>query len=136
MKSIEVVAAIMINKERILCVQRGAGRFEYISGKWEFPGGKVEPDEALDEAVAREIREELVADISDCERFLTVEHQYPDFFLTMHSFLCKVPSKEVTLTEHIDFKWVKPAELGALDWAAADIPIVRKLMESIDDYGI
>ena len=136
MKAIEVVAAIMINNGRVLCVQRGVGKFEYISGKWEFPGGKVEPGEAFEDAIAREIREELVTDIADCEHFLTVEHQYPDFFLTMHSFLCNVSSGDVTLTEHVDLKWAKPADLDALDWAAADIPIVQKLMESIDDPRI
>ena len=130
MKSIEVVAAIMINKGKVLCVQRGEGKFEYISKKWEFPGGKVELNESLEEATRREIREELLAEIIDCDLFLTVEHQYPDFFLTMHSFVCHVPSREITLNEHVDLKWITPIEMRDLNWAAADIPIVERLMES------
>ena len=128
MKSIEVVAAIMINDNRVLCVQRGTGKFDYISHKWEFPGGKVEQNESLVDAIRREIQEELMAEITDCDHFLTVEHQYPDFFLTMHSYICHVPSPNITLTEHIDHKWLSREELDTLDWAAADIPIVKKLM--------
>jgi len=127
MKRIEVVAAIMIHDGDILCVQRGDGKFAYVSRKWEFPGGKVEKGESLEEAIKREIREELVADIIDCELFLTVEHQYPDFFLTMHSFVCHMPTKGVTLTEHIDHIWLHSSKLVSLDWAAADLPIVKKL---------
>lgn len=127
MRSIEVVAAIMIHEEKILCVQRGEGKFEYVSRKWEFPGGKVEDRESLEDAIKREIQEELVAEIIDCEPFLTVEHQYPDFFLTMHSFLCHMPTKKLTLMEHINHQWLNTTQLDSLEWAAADLPIVRKL---------
>lgn len=127
MRSIEVVAAIMIHEEKILCVQRGEGKFEYVSRKWEFPGGKVEDHESLEDAIKREIQEELVAEIIDCEPFLTVEHQYPDFFLTMHSFLCHMPTKKLTLMEHINHQWLNTTQLDSLEWAAADLPIVRKL---------
>jgi len=127
MKSIEVVAAIMMHEAKILCVQRGDNKYEYVSRKWEFPGGKVETNEPHENAIKREIKEELLADITDCHHFLTVEHQYPDFFLTMHSFLCHMPTEEVTLTEHIDHRWLQVTELNFLDWAAADLPIVEKL---------
>tara|TARA_B110000503_G_scaffold119253_1_gene180898 strand:+ start:448 stop:837 length:390 start_codon:yes stop_codon:yes gene_type:complete len=127
MKSIEVAAAIMIHDGKILCVQRGDGNFDYVSRKWEFPGGKVESNESLEDAIRREIKEELVAEIIDCDHFLTVEHQYPDFFLTMHSFICNMPTKQVTLTEHIDHIWLEHTQLDSLDWAAADLPIVEKL---------
>lgn len=129
MKKIEVVAAIMVYDEKFLCVQRGDGKYSYVSRKWEFPGGKVEHGEPLDQAVRREIQEELVAEIGECSLYITVEHQYPDFFLTMHSFLCPVSSDVVTLTEHIDHLWLPVADLQSLDWAEADIPIVEKLVE-------
>jgi 8-oxo-dGTP diphosphatase len=132
MKNIEVVAAVMVHQGKILCVQRGDGKFSYVSRKWEFPGGKVEENESLEEAVKREIREELLAEIRDCAQYLTVQHQYPDFYLTMHSFLCNMPTKAITLTEHIDYKWIERCDLDALDWAAADVPIVRRLMEEAD----
>ena len=119
----------MVHEGKVLCVQRGDGKFEYVSRKWEFPGGKVENDESLEDAIRREIREELLATITDCEFFQTVKYQYPDFFLTMHSFLCHMPSKDVTLTEHIDFKWLEPSQLSTLDWAPADLPIVKKLQD-------
>ena len=127
MKSIEVVAAIMIHDAKILCVQRRDGKFDYVSRKWEFPGGKVEDNESFENALRREIKEELIASISSCDHFLTVKHQYPDFFLTMHSFICHMPNKDIVLTEHIDHQWLEPAQLDSLDWAAADLPIVNKL---------
>jgi len=133
MKSIEVVAAVIVHEAQFLCVQRGDGKFGYISRKWEFPGGKVENNESFEEAVKREVREELMTDITFCDYFMTVKHQYPDFFLTMHSYICHVSSKEIVLMEHIDHTWVKPAAMPVLDWAAADIPIVQKLMDSPDE---
>ena len=128
MKQIEVVAAIIIYEDKILCVQRNENKYSYISKKYEFPGGKIEDGETKIEALKREIAEELKMDISIKNDFLTVKHQYPDFKLIMHSFICYVKQNKVTLTEHIDFKWLSKNELENLDWAAADIPIVYKLM--------
>jgi len=128
MKHIEVVAAIIKNKDKILCVQRGVNKFDYISKKWEFPGGKLEPLETKEQAIAREIKEELHLDIEVESNFLTVYHEYPDFKITMHSFICKAENDNLTLTEHIDFKWLNSSEIKNLDWAAADIPIVEKLI--------
>lgn len=129
LKKVEVVAAIIKFGEEILCVQRPKNKFPYISEKYEFPGGKIEEGESNVEALARELSEELniTADIQSL--FLTVKHAYPDFELTMHSFICEVDSKEITLNEHIDSKWLTVEQLDGLDWAAADIPIVHKLME-------
>ncbi|MEP5324291.1 (deoxy)nucleoside triphosphate pyrophosphohydrolase [Marinobacter alexandrii] len=132
MKSIEVVAAVMEFDGNILCVQRGDGKYDYVSRKWEFPGGKVEIGESLEEAIRREIREELEANLVECFDYITVQHQYPDFFLTMHCFLCPVPDKHVVLTEHIAHMWLPRRELDSLDWAAADLPIVDKLMSHDD----
>jgi len=128
MKSVEVVAAIIIYENKILCVQRGESKLSYISKKYEFPGGKMEIGETKAETIRREIFEELNMKIDVQEEFMTVTHQYPDFILTMHSFICKCESSQLTLTEHIDYKWRLKNELEDLDWAAADIPIMKKLM--------
>lgn len=128
MKHIEVVAAIIIYKNKILCVQRGENKLSYISKKYEFPGGKMEPGETKSETIKREILEELHMVIEVKEEFLTVKHEYPDFILEMHSFICECKNNTVTLTEHIDFKWLDLSELNTLDWAAADVPIVNKLV--------
>ncbi|MBL7888484.1 MAG: (deoxy)nucleoside triphosphate pyrophosphohydrolase [Bacteroidia bacterium] len=129
MKHVEVVAAIIKLKEKILCVQRGDNKYEYISKKWEFPGGKLEPMETKEQAIIREIKEELHLDIEIESEFLTVYHEYPDFKITMHSFVCKTENDNLTLTEHIDFKWLNYSDIKDLDWAAADIPIVEKLLK-------
>ena len=128
MKKVEVVAAIIKFDNKILCVQRAKNKLPYISEKFEFPGGKVETGETNEDALRRELSEELniVADIQSL--FLTVVHNYPDFELTMHSFICEVDMKEITLNEHIDSKWLTVDQLQSLDWAAADIPIVNKII--------
>jgi len=128
MKQIEVVAAIIQFENKFLCVQRGEDKYDYISLKYEFPGGKIEPGESLNQALEREIKEELQYDICVKEKFLTVEHQYPDFQLKMHSYLCSAVHTNLTLTEHINYRWLEINQLDELDWAAADIPIVEKLM--------
>lgn len=128
MKHLDVVAAIIIHDDKILCVQRDVNKYDYISMKYEFPGGKIEAGETASTALKREIKEELLMDVHVQNEFLTVEHQYPDFKLTMHSFICKASDKSLTLTEHIDCQWLSKDELEKLDWAAADIPIVKKLM--------
>jgi 8-oxo-dGTP diphosphatase len=130
MNNIEVVAAIVCFKDEILCVQRSESKLPYISKKYEFPGGKIEEGETREEALRRELLEELNISTKIKSFFLTVVHQYPDFELTMHSFMCEVESKELTLNEHIDQKWLVLRELTKLDWAAADIPIVDKLVSN------
>lgn len=129
MKTIEVVAAIIIFNEKVLCVQRGPNKYEYISYKYEFPGGKVEEGEKFEDALIREIKEELELEIQIQDFFLTVTHSYPNFNLIMHSFICTCDDSTLCLTEHINFKWLSKFELSELDWAAADLPIVKKLMK-------
>lgn len=129
MKKIEVVAAVIKHQDLILCAQRQKSSLEYISEKFEFPGGKIESGETKVDALRRELIEELNIKPDIKEKYLTVVHQYPDFELTMHSFLCTAVSKEITLNEHISHKWLKKEELSHLDWAAADLPIVDKLIE-------
>lgn len=130
MKHISVVAAIIMHENKILCVQRGENKYDYISRKYEFPGGKIEENETREGALIREIKEELHMDITIKNDFLLVDHEYPNFRLTMQSFVCSTLSPQLTLTEHLDYKWLNKNELQHLDWAAADIPIVNKLINS------
>ncbi len=130
MKSINVVAGIIKHENKILCVQRDVHKFDYISLKYEFPGGKIEDGESNEEALLREIKEELELDISISFFLLTVEHSYPDFKLIMHAYLCETTDNNLKLNAHVDFKWLSLTELPSLDWAAADIPIVQNLINS------
>ena len=130
MKNVEVVAAVIIYNNRVLCVQRGDNKYDYIAFKYEFPGGKVEVGETKEVALVREIEEELSLKINIESEFLTVNHTYPDFVLIMHSFICSCDNPTLNLTEHVDFKWLDKNELTLLDWAAADIPIVDKLVST------
>ena len=132
MKQVKVAAAIIINNGKILCVQRGPNKFDYISQKFEFPGGKIEAGELPSDTVVREIHEELKMNISVEQDFLVVNHEYPDFKIQMHSFICSTPTRELELSEHISFKWLDVSELEALDWAAADLPIVDRLIKELD----
>lgn len=130
MKIIEVVAAIIKHDDKILCVQRGTSKYDYISEKWEFPGGKIEENESAEGALEREIKEELSLTISNIDFFISVLHNYPDFTIKLDFFNCYVTDKSLELTEHIDFRWLAENQLGSLDWAAADIPAVKKLVQS------
>ncbi len=130
MKKIEVVAAIIVCDQLILCAQRKESALKYISKKYEFPGGKIEQGETKREALKRELLEELNITPVIQDLYLTVVHQYPDFELTMHSFICNTDTKQVTLQEHIGHQWLKKEALDTLDWAAADVPIVKKLMNN------
>jgi 8-oxo-dGTP diphosphatase len=130
MKHYKVVAAIIMHCDKILCVQRGNNKFDYISNKYEFPGGKIEPGESKVEAITREIIEELNMKIIVQDEYLTVQHKYPDFELTMYSFICSVVDDKLILTEHVAYKWLYKHELNSLDWAEADVPIVKNLMNA------
>ena len=129
-KHYTVSAAIIIENKKILCVQRSKAIYEYISYKYEFPGGKLEEGENEEDALKREISEELNLEIDIAENFLVVTHEYLDFDLTMHSYLCKANTEKLVLKEHIDAKWLYKNELIELDWAAADLPIVSKLINT------
>lgn len=129
MKKVEVVAAILTLGEEILCAQRAESKLDYISEKFEFPGGKIEDGETKKEALKRELEEELSINPKINDLYITVVHQYPDFELTMHTFLCDIKNKNISLNEHISSKWLKRNDLLSLDWAAADLPIVNKLMQ-------
>ena len=118
-----------MDNKKILCVQRGSNKYKYISHKYEFPGGKIEDYENDEEALKREILEELSIEIDNIEFFETVFYEYPDFKLTMECYKCTTRSRNLKLSEHINYKWLEKQELNSLDWAEADLPIVKKLNE-------
>jgi 8-oxo-dGTP diphosphatase len=133
MKHYNVSAAIIFVDNKILCVQRGPSKYDYISFKYEFPGGKIEEGESPEVALIREIEEELNLSINNLSFFQTVNHSYQDFSITMHAFTCKVKDISIIeLREHLEYKLLEKNDLSNLDWAAADIPFVDKLIKEID----
>ena len=127
MKQITTVAGVIKNeKGEILCTLRDQGKYEYVSFKWEFPGGKVEGGETQQQTLARELQEELEIEVEIGDFFYQVEHDYPDFHLSMAVYECKLLSAEMKMNVHKGIKWLKPSELMTLDWAAADIPVAEK----------
>ncbi len=128
MKVVEVVAAVIENNGEIFCAQRNDNKLDYLAYKYEFPGGKVEVGETQEEALLREIKEELNYAISIDRFLLTVDHQYPDFRLIMHAYACTAGDRDYKLNEHAKGVWLKDAELPTLDWAAADVPIVNYIV--------
>lgn len=128
MKLINVVAAVVERNGAFLCVQRGASDRAYLSGKWEFPGGKIEGDETEIDALAREMKEELSMSLLIGRKLMVVDHLYPDFRLCMHVYRCTSPD-EPQLHEHLSYRWLRADALMQLDWAEADVPIVRQLIE-------
>lgn len=122
MKTIHVAAAVIVDQGRIFTACRGYGEFK---GCWEFPGGKIEKDETPEDALQREIKEELAADIQ-IDRFLgTVDYDYPHFHLTMECYLCHVAGGPLTILEHSAFRWVKKEELENMDWLGTDRIVVE-----------
>ena len=128
MKTIEVVAAIICDGDKVFATQRGYGEFE---GMWEFPGGKIEPGESHHEALKREIREELDVDIHVGERLCSVEYDYLTFHLTMHCYLCSLASGCLTLREHKEARWLAHNELNSVQWLPADVSVVDSLQSAL-----
>lgn len=124
MKNIEVVAAIIIDKTSIFATQRGYGEFK---GGWEFPGGKMENGETTQQALKREIMEELDTEVEVGELFDIVDYDYTDFHLKMHCYLCKVKSGHLILKEHQASKWLLQDHLDSIDWLPADKQLIEKL---------
>lgn len=123
-KQIEVVAAIIREGDRIFATQRGYGEFK---DGWEFPGGKVEPGETPQQALVREIREELDTEIEVEELVDTVEYDYPNFHLTMHCYFCTIKSGELVLKEHEAARWLTKETLDSVAWLPADEGLIGKL---------
>ena len=132
MKSIEVVAAIIRKDDKVFATQRGYGPWK---DWWEFPGGKMEKGETPEQALVREIREELSSDIR-IEKFLcTVEWDYPEFHLTLHCYMCSLLSEALHLNEHEAARWLGASDLAAVNWLPADyqlIPQIERELARID----
>lgn len=124
MKTINVVAAIIVDGNRIFATQRGYGPWK---DWWEFPGGKIEVGETPEEALQREIREELATDIEVGELLTTVEYDYPEFHLSMKCFLCTIKMGDLTLLEHEDARWLAMEEIDSVNWLPADKDIIKRL---------
>ena len=129
MKQVEVVAAIIRDGNgRVFATQRGYGDWK---DWWEFPGGKTEPGETPEEALKREIREELSAEISADKFLCTVDYDYPAFHLTMHCFLCSLLSDAMHLNEHEAARWLRKEELNSIKWLPADRQILETIKKEI-----
>lgn len=128
MKTIRVAAAIIKKDNTIFATQRGYGDFKDY---WEFPGGKIEPGESPEEALHREIMEELKVTVGIDAHLTRVEYDYPDFHLSMDCFLCHLESGELTLTEHEAARWLTADELEEVDWLPADEAVVEMIRTEV-----
>ena len=124
MKKIKVVAAIIIEQGKVFATQRGYGEFK---DGWEFPGGKVEDGETPENALVREIREELDTEIEVGELLETVEYDYPKFHLSMDCFICKIKAGNLILKEHEAAKWLTKETLDSVEWLPADLGLTGKI---------
>ena len=126
MKTIRVVAAIIIDAGKVFATQRGYGEFK---GGWEFPGGKIDAGETPEEALVREIQEELDTEIEVGELLDTVEYDYPNFHLSMDCFICKIKAGDLVLKEHEAAKWLTKETLNSVEWLPADLGLIGKIEE-------
>ena len=129
MKTVEVVAAIIIKEKHVFATQRGYGDFK---GWWEFPGGKIEAGESPKEALIREIHEELNTEIDVGELLETVEWDYPNFHLKMHCFICSIKRGSLQLNEHSAAAWLNKAKLWSVNWLPADEGLITRLERILD----
>lgn len=129
LKRVEVVAAVLIHNNLVFACQRGYGEFKDM---WEFPGGKVEPGESPEEALRREIREELEVDINVGDLIETIEYDYPAFHLSMKCFACTIAGGSPHLLEHEAAKWLTSMQLGSVDWLPADVTLIPKIEKMLE----
>ena len=128
--SIHVACAIIEENGRVLAAQRSeSGRMPL---KWEFPGGKIHVNESPEECLKREVMEEMGARLEIKRALPPASHDYADFSVTLYPFVCSLATKEITLHEHKAVKWLLPNEMLSVDWAEADIPIIKAYLEGID----
>ena len=128
MKTVRVTAAVIHADGRVFATQRGYGEFK---DGWEFPGGKIEPGETPQEALVREIKEELDADIKIGALIDTIEYDYPTFHLSMDCFLCEPLSRSFVLKEHEAARWLSAEELDSVEWLPADVTLIDRIRESL-----
>ena len=133
MKTIQVVAAIIVHEGRVFATQRGYGDWK---GFWEFPGGKIEPDETPEDALVREIQEELATEISVKRYVTTIEWDYPAFHLFMRCYLCSIVSGSLTLLEHEAAAWLDREHIQDVKWLPADLTIINKVEELLSSEQI
>lgn len=126
MKTINVVAAVICKDGKFLATQRGYGEFK---DWWEFPGGKIEPGESPEQALCREIKEELRVKISIDKYLTTIDYDYPQFHLHMYCYLCHIVDGSLTFVEAEDAQWLRPDKLMTVNWLPADVEIVGKLLD-------
>lgn len=128
-KLIEVVGAVLVEDGRVFAAKRGPG--QSMAGLWEFPGGKIEPGETPQVALARELREELGVDVIVGEFLVSARHDSGTSVIKLSTYMCQISSGTMALTEHAASRWVTPSELNKLVWAPADIPTVELLKERL-----
>lgn len=129
MKTINVVAAVIFKDDKVFATQRGYGEFK---DGWEFPGGKVEPGESPEDALRREIREELEVDINVGDLIETIEYDYPAFHLSMKCFACTIAGGSPHLLEHEAAKWLTSMQLCSVDWLPADVTLIPKIEKMLE----
>ena len=132
MRQIEVVAAIIVNDNKVFATQRGYGEWKDF---WEFPGGKIDAGETPEEALCREIKEELDTEIAVGELFTTIDYDYPTFHITMHCYLCTIENGSLTLLEHEAAKWLSLEQLDSVTWLPADQIVIAELQKSCIPFG-
>ena len=133
MNPIKIATSINHQDGKILATQRGYGEYK---GLWEFPGGKMEPGETEEQAIVREIREELNVEVGVEKKVCTVEYDYPAFHLTMHCFWCNIRSGVVELKEHQSAQWLSPSEWESVEWLPADVLVIDALKKSFQSNQI
>ncbi len=124
-----VVAAVIFKDGKFLCARKGQTRYPYTTLKWEFPGGKIEAGETPQQALQRELVEEMDYRIKAGRHLTTVNHEYPDFSITLSAYLCTPLSTDFKLKEHTAYRWLPKEDLATLDWADADAAIISLLMQ-------
>ena len=132
MRQIEVVAAIIVKDHKVFATQRGYGEWKDF---WEFPGGKIDAGETPEEALRREIKEELDTEIAVGELFTTIDYDYPTFHITMHCYLCTIENGSLTLLEHEAAKWLSLDQLDSVTWLPADQIVIAELQKSCIPFG-